>query len=82
MGRALVSNQRLLQILNERLHAHDDCKECYFSSAVMALRCPDSEGCNWSRDLNVRCSARTSQACKLIAECVIDDLARQYNLEA
>jgi hypothetical protein len=53
-NRELVSNERLLEILNERLHKYDQCEECYFRGVVIPLRHPDPEGCNWSRDLILR----------------------------
>lgn len=82
MNSDLVGKDRLLEILNERLHEYDECKECYFRGAVIPLRYPDPEGCNWSRDLILRCSTPASDSCKLIAKRVIDEVAQQYNLEA
>ena len=81
MDRALVSNERLLEILNDRLHEYDQCRECYFPGSVIALRHPDLEGCNWSRDLILRCSSRVSDSCQLFAKRVIDEAAKDYNLE-
>ena len=81
MNRVLVSNQRLLEILNDSLHEYDECRECHFPGVVVPLRHPDPEACNWSRDLILRCSARGSDSCQLVAKRVIDEVAKHYNLE-
>jgi len=81
MNRLLVSNKHLLEILNDGLHKYDQCRECYFRGPVGALRRPDPEGCNWSRDLILRCSGRASDSCQLVAKRVTDEVAKHYNLE-
>ncbi len=81
MNRVLVSNERLLEILNDSLHEYDQCRECQFPGALIVLRHPDPEGCNWSRDLILRCSTRASDSCQLVAKRVIDEVTKRYNLE-
>jgi hypothetical protein len=81
MNREFVDKDRLLEILNERLHEYDECRECYFTGAVTLLRNTDQEGCNWSRDMILRCSTRSSNSCNLIGNRVINEVAQQYNLK-
>lgn len=83
MTRQLVNSRRLLEILNDRMHEHDECRECYFLGEVGRLRCPDPEGCNWNQvQIKARCSERSAESCRGIAERVIAEVAQEYNLEA
>ena len=77
----LVSGEQLVRIINDRLHEYDDCRECYIKGEVASLRHPDSDGCNWSRDLELRCSSRSGGICREIAINIINEVARKYNLK-
>ena len=78
MPRIVVSEEELLQILNARLQAHDECTDCRFTS-VVRLQEQQSDGCNWST-ANLRCSGTPASACMPIARAVITEVAETHNL--
>ena len=53
MTRTTVSAQELSQWLTRRLQQLESCHECEVGG-IIALREPDSEGCNWSDSVVVR----------------------------
>lgn len=82
MNRELVTSERLLEILNERLHQHDECKECKFHTAVTSLPHPRPDGCNWILErMSIRCSGPASNSCGGIADAILYEVSQQYNLE-
>lgn len=80
MEREEVSRDELLKILNEELSKYEECEDCKFSRVVQLAR-PDSEGCNWSNRLYLRCSGRPSKLCEPFAQNVINEARKKYNLK-
>jgi len=78
MPRKIVSEQELLQILNGRLQAHDECANCRFTS-VVRINEQLADGCNWST-ANLRCSGTPASLCAPIASSVIAEVAQTHNL--
>ena len=50
--RELVTKEELGDILTSQLQNVDNCKGCSIKIRYL-LKEPDSEGCNWSTDMNV-----------------------------
>lgn len=80
MPRQLVSVDRLLGILNERLSQHDICDGCQFQGPVRKLREPDDEGCNWSREVFLRCSGVPGDLCGPVADRVVYEVTQEFNV--
>jgi hypothetical protein len=80
MGREEVSRDKILKILNEELSKYKECEDCKFSRVVQFAR-PDSEGCNWSNRLYLRCSGRPAKSCEPFAKNVINEARKKYNLK-
>lgn len=81
--RRRVSSSELLEILNRRLAAYEEAEDCHFVGPILPLTELDEEGCNWSRQLSVRCSGREAdQYLGRVASKVIDEVAAEYNLVA
>ena len=56
MKREDVTRERLLEVLNEKLHKLEACQDCEFRKPPHRLRKPDADGCNWSEFVDVgRC---------------------------
>lgn len=58
MRREYVTPERLLEVLNEKLHEDEECQDCEFRRPPHGPKDPDEDGCNWSSspDLLGRCS--------------------------
>jgi hypothetical protein len=78
--RKLVTPERLLRLLNERLEAYGHCHSCRFAGPIRALREPEEDGRNWSRFVPLVCSERIGSGCARIAERILNDAAAEYNL--
>jgi len=78
MPRKVVSEEELLQILNARLQAHDECTNCQFTS-VVRLKEQQANGCNWSTAA-LRCSGTPASLCAPTARVVITEVAETHNL--
>lgn len=80
--RKLVSPEYLLRLLNQRLHAYGHCHSCQLAGPVRPLPEPDQDGRNWSRYIPLVCSTGSAPpGCARTAERIINDAAREYNLE-
>lgn len=79
--RKLVSPERLILLLNERLSAYGHCHSCRFMGPIRPLRDPADDGRNWSRYVPLVCSSGIGPGCARLAERILEDAAREYNLE-
>ncbi len=79
MDRKDVSDQELVEIINDELKKHEKCEECRVNG-IMSLTEPDPEGCNWSEPY-VTCSGTPAEICQPIAAQVISKLRAEYNLK-
>ena len=83
--REVVSNEHLIEFLNEALHGEalhgeqvpDDCR---FVGRVYELREPDQTGCNWSDDLTMRCSGGANRPSFSVMARAVQEVRRRYNL--
>src|SRR5688572_2867140 len=78
--RKLVSPERLLRLLNQRLEGYGHCQTCSFAGPIRVLSELADDGRNWSRFVPLVCSEGLGSGCKRIAERILDDAAREYNL--
>lgn len=80
--RKLVSPERLLRLLNQRLENYGHCHTCRFVGPIRALADEAEDGRNWSRSVAFVCSDGIGSGCKRIAQRILDDAAAEYNLKA
>lgn len=80
LERKLVSPERLLVLLNQRMGAYGNCHSCRFAGPIRRLREPDEDGRNWSRFIALVCHNGVSAGCSRLAERIIADASREYNL--
>lgn len=78
--RKLVSPDRLLRLLNQRLEAYGHCHSCTLAGPIKRLKEPADDGRNWSRYIPLVCSNAAAGGCIRMAERIIDDASREYNL--
>ncbi len=78
--RQMVTEARLLEILNEELAKYDVCDDCSFVGPVHPLQEPDETGANWSEDMFVRCGGRSADPCRDAARKAVAAVRRRYNL--
>jgi hypothetical protein len=81
LHRNLVSPDRLLDLLNQRLETYGHCSSCRLAGPIRRLREPEDDGRNWSRYIALVCLSGVSAGCSRLAERIIDDAAQEYNLE-
>ncbi len=79
-GRKLVSPDRLLRLLNERLESYGHCHSCRFAGPIRRLDVPADDGRNWSRYVALVCSNGVAGGCARLAERIIEETTREYNL--
>lgn len=80
LQRKLVSPERLLVLLNQRLETYGHCHSCRFAGPIRRLREPDDDGRNWSRYIALVCLDGVSGGCSRLAERIIADATQEYNL--
>ena len=78
--RKLVSPDRLLRLLNQRLEAYGHCHNCHFAGPIRRLPEPADDGRNWSRFVSLVCANGVAGGCARIAERILSDAAEEYNL--
>lgn len=78
--RKLVSPDRLLRLLNQRLEAYGHCHECRLVGPIRRLAEAADDGRNWSRYIPLVCGGGSAGGCARLAERIIDDATREYNL--
>lgn len=78
--RKLVSPDRLLRLLNQRLEAYGHCHGCRLAGPIRRLGEPDESGRNWSRFIPLVCANASAGGCIRLAERIIEDATREYNL--
>ena len=79
-GRKLVSPERLLELLNQRLAAYGHCHNCRFAGPIKRLEEERPDGRNWSRYIPLTCGSQTAGGCSRVANRIIDDATLEYNL--
>lgn len=80
LRRKLVSPERLLALLNQRMEAYGQCHSCRFAGPIRWLKDPEDDGRNWSRYIALVCLNGVSGGCSRLAERIIDDAVQEYNL--
>ena len=78
--RKVVSPDRLLRLLNERLDGYGHCHSCRFAGPIRRLDKEMDDGRNWSNFVPLVCSDRIGSGCVRIAERILEDAALEYNL--
>jgi hypothetical protein len=78
--RKLVSPDRLLRLLNQRLEGYGHCHNCSLAGPIKRLMEPADDGRNWSRYIPLVCANASAGGCIRMAERIIDDASREYNL--
>jgi hypothetical protein len=78
--RKLVSAERLLRLLNQRLEGYGHCHGCTLAGPIRRLAEPADDGRNWSRFIPLVCGTSAAGGCVRLAERIIDDASREYNL--
>lgn len=78
--RKLVTGERLLQLLNQRLEGYGHCHACHFVGPIRPLGELADDGRNWSRFVPLVCASSVGSGCARIAERILDDAADEYNL--
>lgn len=77
MQREIVSDEKLLLILNDMLLAHTDCAGCRIDQ--INRHRPDETGCNWSPG-DLSCSGDAS-LCLPVMGFVVAGAREKYNLK-
>jgi hypothetical protein len=80
--RKLVSPERLLRLLNQRLEGYGHCHACSFVGPIRPLEELTDDGRNWSHFVPLVCSDRVGSGCRRIAERILDDASLEYNLRS
>lgn len=78
--RKLVSAERLLKLLNQRLEGYGHCHGCRLEGPLRRLADPEEDGRNWSRYIPLVCASSAAAGCIRLAERIIEDATREYNL--
>jgi hypothetical protein len=78
--RKIVSPERLLRLLNQRLEGYGNCHSCHFVGPIRRLEELEEDGRNWSRFIALVCANGVGSGCARLAERIIDDATREYNL--
>lgn len=78
--RKLVSPDRLLRLLNQRMEGYGHCHGCSLVGPIRRLNEPEEDGRNWSRFIPLVCGSASAGGCIRLAERIIDDATREYNL--
>jgi hypothetical protein len=78
--RKLVSPERLIHLLNQRLEGYGHCHSCQFVGPIRRLDEPDEDGRNWSRFIALVCTNGVAGGCSRLAERIIEDATHEYNL--
>lgn len=81
MGRKVVSDNELIELMNEYLHENEDLKDCRFTS-VKKLQEVNEVDCNWIvPSYALRCSGVPEEICVEPAHIVVNMCMGKYNLE-
>lgn len=78
--RKIVSGERLLRLLNQRLENYGHCHACHFVGPVRLLEEIAEDGRNWSSSIPLVCSDGIGSGCRRIAQRILEDAAVEYNL--
>lgn len=78
--RKLVSPERLLRLLNQRLESYGHCHTCSFVGPIRGLDVEADDGRNWSRSVPLVCSEGVGSGCRRIAQRILEDASTEYNL--
>lgn len=80
MRRQFVDEKWLREYLNTEIHRHKQCAPCQIGG-IMQLRGTDESGCNWSPPC-LRSSGQPSALCLPIAQRVVAEAMKKFNLKA
>ena len=80
MHRTIVTESKLLELINAELAEHEECSDCRVTS-VLKLRDVAPGGCNWSSP-NLRCSGEPVSLCLPVANQVIAQISLQFNVKS
>ena len=78
MMRKLLSEGELIELLNNELLEHEECENCKIKG-IMVLPDGDETGCNWDVP-HVSCSGVLGKICEPIANQIIAETKKKYNL--
>lgn len=79
-SRTLVTPERLLQLLNQRLAGYGHCPDCRLTGPIRPLGQPDDDGRNWSRYIALVCANQAGPGCARLADRIIDDATKEFNV--
>jgi len=79
MEKTIVSQEYLLSWMNSQIAKYDKCTNCHFTS-ILILSERDEGGCNWS-SVNLRCSGDPIDVCRPIAQRVVDEAKKKFNVD-
>jgi hypothetical protein len=80
--RKVVTPDRLLRLLNQRMEHYGHCHNCRFVGPIRKLEEPTEDGRNWSRFVALVCASGVAGGCARIAERILEDATVEYNLPA
>jgi hypothetical protein len=78
--RKLVSEEKLIEILNLELGVRDECRTCYFVGPVSTPPKPYKDGGNWVRRLSMKSESTDPKKCASTAADIISSVSARYNL--
>ena len=78
--RKLLTPDRLLRQLNQRLESYGHCHACHFVGPIRRLAEEADDGRNWSSSVPLVCSEGVGSGCRRAAQRILDDAAAEYNL--
>ena len=76
-----VSEDRLIEELNQRLALYPHCSDCEFVGPIRKADDPYGDGGNWLRQLTVRGRPADPQAVGSTAADVVTQVASAFNLK-
>lgn len=78
MDREIVTEERLVELINERLASTEAASDCRFSG-VYRLRELDANGCNWSQGV-FNSGGIPPEVCSPVVNSVIRSMREIYNI--
>ena len=78
MAQQVISEEKLIALLNSELHKTADYRDCRFTG-VQRLAKPDENGCNWSH-VGITCSGVPASICTSDAVILQESIKSKYNV--
>lgn len=78
--RKKVSQDALLEVLNNHLAEYEQCEDCEVARPPYRLRSPREDGLNWSPFVQLRCHGKSTEACARVVPQLVGEIAARYNL--